>query len=61
MKAPRETVAFVPCIRVAVGKDKRTTRPDYLASVDVDPASKTYGKVVSRLEMPHPGDELHGS
>jgi len=33
--------------------------PDFLAVVDVDPDSDTYGEVVNRLEMPNRGDELH--
>jgi selenium-binding protein 1 len=27
--------------------------------VDVDPQSQTYGQIISRLDMPNPGDELH--
>src|SRR2546423_14112244 len=34
-------------------------RPDALATVDLDPASATYGEVINRLEMPNIGDELH--
>src|SRR5262245_56899846 len=34
-------------------------KPDYLATVDLDPASKTYSQVVHRLPMPNAGDELH--
>jgi selenium-binding protein 1 len=33
--------------------------PDALAVVDVDPGSKTYGKVLHRLDMPCAGDEFH--
>lgn len=33
--------------------------PDYLATVDVDPASPTYSQVIHRLPMPYLGDELH--
>ena len=55
MLAPRETMAFVPAIYVGTAAD----RPDYLAVVDVDPQSTDYGQVVSRLEMPNVGDELH--
>jgi len=56
MKSPRETLAFVPCIRVGTESSKK---PDYLAVVDVDPKSGNYSRVVARLEMPHVGDELH--
>src|SRR5207237_7537978 len=55
MKAPREKLAYVPAIHV--GTD--VARPDYLAVVDVDPASKKYSQVVHRAAMPGIGDELH--
>lgn len=55
MKAPPEKVAYVPAIHVGTDVNK----PDYLATVDVDPESKTYGTVISRLSMPNVGDELH--
>ncbi len=55
MKAPREKVAYVTAIHVGTGVRK----PDYLATIDVDPESSTYGKVISRLPMPNIGDELH--
>jgi selenium-binding protein 1 len=55
MRTPREMLAYVPCIYVGTGIEKS----DYLATVDVDPASKTFGRVVHRLEMPNVGDELH--
>ena len=41
MKGPRETIVYLPCIRTNTGIDK----PDYLATVDVNPRSKTYSKV----------------
>ena len=53
MKAPRETLLFLTCIATDPKK------PDCLAVVDADPASKNYGRVMHRLEMPNPGDELH--
>lgn len=55
MKAPAETIAYVPAIYAGTGIQK----PDYLATIDVDPKSADYGKVISRLEMPNVGDELH--
>jgi len=55
MRAPRETVAYVPCIRVNTGVHK----PDYLATIDLDPDSARYGSVIHRLPMPNVGDELH--
>jgi selenium-binding protein 1 len=55
MKAPPETLAYVPAIYA--GTDVK--KPDYLATIDVDPSSKTYSQVISRLPMPNIGDELH--
>ena len=55
MKSPRETLMYLPAIRVGTASKK----PDYLATVDVDPRSKTYGQVIHRLSMPNVGDELH--
>ena len=55
MKAPPEKVAYVPAIFAGTGVNK----PDYLATIDVDPESSTYSKVISRLPMPNVGDELH--
>src|SRR3954468_19792598 len=34
-------------------------KPDALTVVDLKPGSSTYGQVVSRLDMPNVGDELH--
>jgi selenium-binding protein 1 len=55
MKAPPEKVAYVPTIYVGT----ETKKPDYLATIDVDPESPTYSQVISRLDMPNIGDELH--
>ena len=55
MKAPRETLLYSIAIYTGTGIQK----PDYLATIDADPASPTYSQVVSRLEMPGIGDELH--
>ncbi len=55
MKAAPETVLYCPAIYA--GTDVK--KPDYLATVDVDPSSKTFGSVVNRLNMPNVGDELH--
>ncbi len=54
-KAPPETIAYVPGIYS--GTDVK--KPDYLATVDCDPDSKTFGSVIHRLPMPNVGDELH--
>jgi selenium-binding protein 1 len=34
-------------------------RPDALGVIDLDPGSPSYGTLVSRVELPHSGDELH--
>lgn len=57
MKGPKETIVYLPCILTNTGVDK----PDYLATVDVDPRSATYSKVIHRLPVPYKGDELHHS
>src|SRR5579884_1360864 len=53
VEAPPETLAYV------VSFDPEARTPDALLTVDVDPASSAYGRIVSRLEMPNRGDELH--
>jgi selenium-binding protein 1 len=55
MASQRETLAFVAALYVGTGRQK----PDYLAVVDVEPGSKSYGTVVHRVPMPSIGDELH--
>ncbi|MHC4727828.1 MAG: selenium-binding protein SBP56-related protein, partial [Planctomycetota bacterium] len=55
MQSERETLAYVPAIYSGTGRPL----PDYLATIDVNPASKTYSQVVNRLHMPYFGDELH--
>ncbi len=53
MEAEPERIAYT----VLLSPDG--SRPDALAVVDVDPASKTYGSVLYRLDMPNKGDEFH--
>jgi methanethiol oxidase len=55
IKSARETLAYVPAIYVGTDRE----RPDYMATVDLDPESSTYSQVVHRLPMPQVGDELH--
>jgi selenium-binding protein 1 len=55
MAAPRETLMYATALYTGTG----VNLPDYLAVIDVDPASPTYSKVVHRVETPAPGDELH--
>ncbi|KAM8921541.1 methanethiol oxidase [Pelodytes ibericus] len=57
MKGPREEIVYLPCIYRSTGIKK----PDYLATVDVDPKSPTYSTVIHRLPMPNVNDELHHS
>lgn len=57
MNGPREKLLYLPCIYANTGTEK----PDYLATVDADPASPTYSKVIHRLPVPFCGDELHHS
>ena len=53
MSAPVEKLAFT----LLLSPDG--SKPDGLAVVDVDPASKTYGQIVHSLFMPNKGDEFH--
>jgi selenium-binding protein 1 len=54
-KSPRETL----CYTVALYAGTKGKGPDYLATIDLDPDSKTNGQVIHRLQMPTAGDELH--
>ena len=53
MEAERERIAYT----VLLSPDR--SRPDALAVVDVDPASRKFGTVLHRLDMPNLGDEFH--
>src|SRR5437773_5418330 len=55
MRSGREELAYV----VGTYAGTKTNQPDFLATVDLDPLSKTYSQVVHRLPMPSAGDELH--
>ena len=48
IKAPREKLIYTIAIYTGTGIQK----PDYLATVDIDPESPNYSKVIHRLEMP---------
>jgi len=54
-EGPREKLLYVPAL--PTGNNEK--RHDYLATIDVDPSSKTYSQVIHRLPMPNIGDELH--
>ena len=51
----RRKILYTIAIYTGTGIQK----PDYLCTIDADPASPTYSKVIHRLEMPDIGDELH--
>jgi selenium-binding protein 1 len=53
MQAPPETIAYVAL------SDPRSGHPDAIGVIDCDPSSPTCGQLISRLELPYPGDELH--
>src|SRR5262245_8027744 len=63
MKSPREELAYVVGTYAGTkGKAQPADRmpaPDFLATVDLDPASAKFGQVIHRLPLPTPGDELH--
>ena len=52
---PREKIVYTICIYTGTGIEK----PDYLATVDVDEQSPTYGQVIHRTQIGEVGDELH--
>jgi methanethiol oxidase len=52
-KGPKEVLLYVP----AIVPDQ--SRPDYIATVDVDPSSSTYQQIIHRTFVPYNGDELH--
>jgi selenium-binding protein 1 len=53
MHSPAETLAYVALI------NSRNGRADAIGVVDVDPASKGYGRLVGQTDMLDSGDELH--
>ena len=53
MAAEPEKLAYVAMLNADPQK------PDAMAVVDLDMASTTYGQLVSRVDMPESGDELH--
>lgn len=54
MAAAPEKLAYVAMLSAKTDGSK-----DAMSVVDLDPTSKTYGSLLSRLDMPHSGDELH--
>lgn len=55
LQAPPEEFLYVSCLHTNTGVEK----PDFIAVVDVNPASDTYAQITHRTEMPNLGDELH--
>ncbi len=55
MTAEREQLLYTIALYTGTGIQE----PDYLATIDSDPASPTYSQVIHRLPMPYIGDELH--
>ena len=54
MQAKPESLAYMALINPT-----RQGKSDAIGVVDVDPASKSYGRLVGQTDMPNPGDELH--
>ena len=54
MEAPAEKLAYVAMLNPTLQGG-----PDAMGVIDVDPESKSYGKMVGRVDMPNAGDELH--
>jgi selenium-binding protein 1 len=54
MRAPRETLAYVAMLN-PTGDGAR----DAIGVVDTDPASRSYGQMVGRVELPGANNELH--
>ena len=52
-QAPPEKLSYVVML------DSQGGRPDAIATVDTDPNSSTYGRIVGQVDMPNAGDELH--
>ena len=53
-EAPAERFGYVVLV-----EPTQQTRGDALGVIDLDPASNSYGSIISTLEMPNVGDELH--
>ena len=53
MQAPPERLAYIALI------NPKQQGPDAIGVMDVDPDSKSYGRLVGQTDMPQVGDELH--
>jgi selenium-binding protein 1 len=54
-EAPAERFLYLACLHEGTDVDE----PDFIAVVDADPDSGTYGRIVHETPMPNVGDELH--
>jgi methanethiol oxidase len=54
MQAPPETYGYVVALNYG-----RNDKPDALCVVDLDPESNRYSSIVSQMDFPYAGDELH--
>jgi len=52
---PAEEFVYVACLYSETGIDE----PDFIAVVDTNSQSETYGEIIHRTPMPNVGDELH--
>ncbi|KAF8764164.1 Methanethiol oxidase like protein [Argiope bruennichi] len=52
----KEKLAYVTCVSA---KWKTSEKPDFVATIDLDPESPTYSKIIHKLEAIHIGDEFH--
>jgi selenium-binding protein 1 len=59
MQAPPERLAYVALINPDKQGPTKQGRSDAIGVVDTDPESKSYGRLVEQVDMPHAGDELH--
>ena len=55
LEAPPERYLYLACLHEGTGVDE----PDFVAVVDADPDSGSYGEIVAETPMPNVGDELH--
>jgi selenium-binding protein 1 len=55
LEAPPERFLYLACLHQGTGVEE----PDFIAVVDAEPGSDTYGQVISETPMPTAGDELH--
>src|SRR5688572_26929169 len=54
-QAPAERFLYLACLHEGTDVDE----PDFIAVVDADPGSDSYGAIVHETPMPNVGDELH--